>query len=57
MAKNIGEYDEMRAKLHLIELRDAGKTVIIAGKNVVVRSVVNGGQSVNHFQQELYCLG
>ena len=43
MAKNIGEYDEMRAKLHLIELRDAGKTVIIAGKNVVVRSVVNDG--------------
>ena len=39
MAKNIGEYDEMRAKLHLIELRDAGKTVVIAGKNVVVSTV------------------
>lgn len=43
MAKNIGEYDEMRAKLHLIELRDAGKTVVIAGKNVVVSSVKNNG--------------
>ena len=43
MAKNIGEYDEMRAKLHLIELRDAGKTVVIAGMNVVVSSVKNNG--------------
>ena len=43
MAKNIGEYDEMRAKLHLIELRDAGKTVVIGGKNVVVRTVQNDG--------------
>jgi len=43
MAKNIGEYDEMRAKLHLIELRDAGKTVTIGGKNVIVRTVKNDG--------------
>lgn len=43
MAKNIGEYDEMRAKLHLIELRDAGKTVVINGEEVVVKSVQNNG--------------
>lgn len=43
MAKNIGEYDEMRAKLHLIELRDAGKTVVIGGKNVVICTVQNDG--------------
>lgn len=43
MAKNIGEYDEMRAKLHLIELRDAGKTVVIGGQNVVIRTVQNDG--------------
>lgn len=43
MAKNIGEYDEMRAKLHLIELRDAGKTVVIGGKKIVVQTVKNNG--------------
>lgn len=43
MAKNIGEYDEMRAKLHLIELRDKGKSVIIGGKSVVVKTVKNDG--------------
>lgn len=43
MAKNIGEYDEMRAKLHLIELRDLGKSVIINGQRVVIRTVKNGG--------------
>lgn len=43
MAKNIGEYDEMRVKLRLIELRDAGKSVIIGGKNILVRSVKNKG--------------
>lgn len=43
MAKNIGEYDEMRAKLHLIELRDSGKSVIINGQRVVIRTVKNGG--------------
>ena len=36
MAKNIGEYDEMRAKLHLIELRDAAKPVTINGKTVTI---------------------
>ncbi len=41
MPKNIGEYDEMRAKLHLIELRDTGKAITIEGKGVVVRSVKN----------------
>lgn len=43
MAKNIGEYDEMRAKLHLIELRDAAKPVTINGKRVVIRTVKNNG--------------
>ena len=43
MAKNIGEYDEMRAKLHLIELRDTGKSVVIDGRTVIVQSVKNNG--------------
>ncbi|MBQ8493508.1 MAG: hypothetical protein IJ464_04430 [Alistipes sp.] len=43
MAKNIGEYDEMRAKLRLIELRDAGKSIIIGGSEVVVQTVKNNG--------------
>ena len=43
MAKNIGEYDEMRAKLHLIELRDAGKTIVINGKTVIIQTVKNNG--------------
>lgn len=43
MAKNIGEYDEMRAKLHLIELRDSGKSVVINGKEIAVQSVSNDG--------------
>ncbi len=43
MAKNVGEYDEMRAKLHLIELRDAKKSVNIGGKSVIVYSVKNNG--------------
>ena len=43
MAKNIGEYDEMRAKLRLIELRDAGKSLVIGGKAVVIQSVANNG--------------
>lgn len=42
MAKNIGEYDEMRAKLHLIQLRDTKKTVTIGGDKVDVLSVRNG---------------
>lgn len=42
MAKNIGEYDEMRVKLHLIELRDAKKTITIRGKKVDVLSIKNG---------------
>ena len=41
MFKNIGEYDEMRAKLHLIELRDSGKTILIEGQQVMVTSVKN----------------
>lgn len=43
MAKNVGEYDEMRAKLHLIALRDTGKSVIINGKTIVVKTVQNNG--------------
>lgn len=44
MGKNVGEYDEMRAKLHLIELRDLAKTVSLGGKMVVVHSVQNNGR-------------
>lgn len=42
MLKNKGEYDEMRAKLHLIQLRDTKKTVTIGGNKVDVLSVRNG---------------
>lgn len=41
MAKNIGEYDEMRANLRLIELRDTKKTVTMGGNVVGVLSVKN----------------
>lgn len=43
MAKNIGEYDEMRAKLRLIELRDAGSSLVIGGKEVAIQTVTNNG--------------
>lgn len=42
MAKNFGENDEMRAKLHLIQLRDTKKTITIGGDEVGVLSVRNG---------------
>lgn len=41
MAKNIGEYDEMRANLRLIELRDTKKTVTMGGNVVGVLCVKN----------------
>ena len=41
MAKNIGEKDEMRAKLRLIELRDSSKSICIDGKKITVESVKN----------------
>ena len=42
MAKNFGENDEMRAKLHLIQLRGTKKTITIGGNEVDVLSVRNG---------------
>ena len=39
MAKNAGEYDEMRIKLRLIELRDTQQTVILNGKRFTINSV------------------
>ena len=39
MAKNIGEYDELRIKLRLIELRDSNNMVIIDGKLLNISSV------------------
>lgn len=39
MAKNIGEYDELRIKLRLIELRDSNNDVIIDGKTYHIKSV------------------
>ena len=39
MAKNVGEYDELRIKLRLIELRDSNNTIIIDGKIIKLDSV------------------
>ena len=39
MAKNVGEYDELRIKLRLIELRDSNNTVTIGGKTIKITSV------------------
>lgn len=39
MAKNIGEYDELRIKLRLIELRDSKNPVTIDGKQMLITSV------------------
>ena len=44
MAKNIGEYDEMRIKLRLIELRDLNENLFIHGCNQKVTSVKNNGK-------------
>lgn len=39
MAKNVGEYDELRIKLRLIELRDSNNNVTIDGKTLCIDSV------------------
>ena len=39
MAKNAGEYDELRIKLRLIELRDSKQQIVIDGKRLEIRSV------------------
>ncbi|HPH53082.1 MAG TPA: hypothetical protein PLY62_03355 [Bacteroidales bacterium] len=39
MPKNAGEYDELRIKLRLIELRDSNNTVTIYGKRFNINSV------------------
>jgi len=41
--KNKGEFDEMRAKLHLIEMRDQAKSVLIGGIMTTITSVQNDG--------------
>ena len=38
MAKNVGEYDEMRIKLRLIELRDAEQPIVIDGQELHIQS-------------------
>lgn len=43
MSKNVGEYDEMRAKLRLIEMRDAHQSIKINGKSIEIHSVKNDG--------------
>ena len=42
MAKNVGEYDEMRIKLRLIELRDAEQPIVIDGLELHIQSVKMG---------------
>ena len=42
MAKNVGEYDEMRIKLRLIELRDAEQPIVIDGQELHIQSVKMG---------------
>lgn len=39
MAKNVGEYDELRIKLRLIQLRDSNKEVVIDGKKFKITSI------------------
>lgn len=39
MAKNVGEYDELRIKLRLIELRDHKSSIIINGRTLEISSV------------------
>lgn len=39
MSKNIGEYDELRIKLRLIELRDQNQRIIIGGKSINISSI------------------
>ncbi len=39
MSKNIGEYDELRIKLRLIELRDENNMIIIDGKFINIQSL------------------
>ena len=39
MSKNKGEYDELRIKLRLIELRDTGATIRVGGKYIKIESV------------------
>lgn len=39
MTKNIGEYDELRIKLRLIELRDSNNEVVINGRKFKITSV------------------
>lgn len=39
MSKNIGEYDELRIKLRLIELRDQKESIIIDGKTFDISSI------------------
>ena len=39
MTKNVGEYDELRIKLRLIELRDCKKVLTLGGKAISINSV------------------
>ena len=39
MTKNVGEYDELRIKLRLIELRDSNQEIVINGKKLKIKSV------------------
>jgi len=39
MSKNVGEYDELRMKLRLIEMRDKGESLVIGGKVIKIQSV------------------
>lgn len=39
MSKNKGEYDELRLKLRLIELRDKDATIRVGGKDIKIESV------------------
>ena len=39
MGKNIGEYDELRIKLKLIELRDSNSTIKIGKRRIKIKSV------------------
>lgn len=39
MPKNVGEYDELRMKLRLIELRDKHETITVSGRTISINTV------------------
>lgn len=56
MAKLKAEYDEMRVKLHLLELREWGGSILIKGKPITVISVKNNGKECGSIPRKINLL-